>query len=177
MSRRSTNCPETHASHGGSEGWSNGGCEGVFVTESSALARRRDCLESAVRLYQLSSGVNSGVERLLWTSIRSQAAYCRRCGSRIAIASRHSCKGRRCWPPDCAASGCPAPSAYHATPALGLGVHHRFDLRARRIVGRTEAATTPQTPGMAGIERGFGGLPIDKPAAWVTILVRRLFIS
>ena len=39
-------CPETHAAHGGSEGWSSGGCEGVFVTESSALARRRDCLET-----------------------------------------------------------------------------------------------------------------------------------
>ena len=36
-------CPETHAAHGGSEGWSSGGCEGMFVTESSALARGRDC--------------------------------------------------------------------------------------------------------------------------------------
>ena len=39
-----TVCPETRAARGGSEGWSSGGCEGVFVTESSALARRRDCL-------------------------------------------------------------------------------------------------------------------------------------
>ena len=48
-------CPETYAAHGGSEGWSSGSCEGMFLTESSVLARGRDCLESAVRLCQLSS--------------------------------------------------------------------------------------------------------------------------
>jgi len=26
-------CPETHAAHGGSEGWSSGGREGMFVTD------------------------------------------------------------------------------------------------------------------------------------------------
>ena len=41
-------CLETHAAHGGSEGWSSGGCEGMFVTESSAFARGRDCLAANV---------------------------------------------------------------------------------------------------------------------------------
>ena len=39
-------CPETYAAHGGSAGWSSGGCEGMFLTESSALARGRDRLET-----------------------------------------------------------------------------------------------------------------------------------
>ena len=45
-SPRGRDCPETHATHGGSEGWSSGGCEGMFLTETSALARGRDCLET-----------------------------------------------------------------------------------------------------------------------------------
>ena len=39
-------CLETYAAHGGSAGWSSGGCESMFLTESSALARGRDCPET-----------------------------------------------------------------------------------------------------------------------------------
>ena len=49
--------------------------------------------------------------------------------------------GRPCCSPNCAASKhpAPAPSAYPATPVLGLGLglRHWFGLRTRQIVGGT----------------------------------------
>ena len=54
-----SHCPETRAAHGASEGWSSGGCEGMFVTESSALARGRDCLETRAA-HGASEGWSSG---------------------------------------------------------------------------------------------------------------------
>ena len=64
-----TACLETRAAHGGSEGWSSGGCEGVFVTESSALARGRDCPETHASHGGCEGGSSGGCEVMFLTDI------------------------------------------------------------------------------------------------------------